>query len=111
MESPLQITYRGFTHDAELEHLIRRRVDELERVARHRLISCHVIVELGHEHLPGARMFHVGIHVTFAGAVVATGPDARDDHGHEDVRVAVHDAFYAAHRRVQHADHRRHAAS
>jgi ribosome-associated translation inhibitor RaiA len=111
MEIPLQITFRGFAHQPALDELIRKRVLALEKVARHPLTSCHVVVELGREHIPGARMFHVHVDVAFAGAVVAINHEPRDNHAHEDAKVAVHDAFEAVERRIEHADHRRHAAS
>jgi hypothetical protein len=111
MESPLQITFRGFAHQPALDDLIRKRVRELEKVADHRLTSCHVVVELGREHLPGARMFHVEIDVTLPGAVAAINRDPRDDHAHEDAAVAVHDAFDVARRKIEHGAHRRHAPS
>jgi len=111
MESPLQITYRGFTHQPELEAIIRKRAEDLDKVAGHRLTSCHVVVELGHEHFPGARIFHVKVDVTFAGAVVVIDRERHDDRTHEDATVAVHDAFDAARRKLEHVDRQRHAAT
>jgi hypothetical protein len=80
-------------------------------VVGHPLTSCHVVVALGREHIPGARMFHVEIDATLPGAVVAINRDPQDDHTHEDAAVAVHDAFDAARRKIEHGNHRRHAAS
>jgi len=111
METPLQITFRGFEHTPDLDQLIRRRAAQLEGVAGNRLTSCHVVVELGHEHFPGARIFHVKVDVTFAGAVVVIDRERHDDRTHEDATVAVHDAFDAARRKLEHVDRQRHAAT
>jgi putative sigma-54 modulation protein len=111
METPLQITFRGFNHTPEVEALIRKRATELEKVAGHRLTSCHVVVELDHKHIPGARMFHARIDLSLPGGVIATNREPHDQHPHEDVNVAVRDAFDAAHHQVEEWERRHHGAS
>jgi hypothetical protein len=111
MESPLQITFRGFEHTPELEQLIRKRALDLEKVASHRLTSCHVVVELGREHIPGARMFHVRIDLALPGGVIAVNREPQDAHSHEDPAVAVRDAFEVARRDIEDWERRHHGTS
>jgi hypothetical protein len=111
METPLQITFRGFEHTPELDQLIRRRAAELEGVAGNRLTSCHVVVELGHKHLAGARTFHVRIDLSLPGGVLAINREPQDQHPHEDPHVAVRDAFDAAHHQIQDWERRHHGGA
>ena len=111
MESPLQITFHGFKHTPELDQLIRLRADQLDEVTGHRLTSCHVVLELGHEHLPGARMFHARIDLSLPGGVIAVNREKREPHSHEEASVAVRDAFAAAHRQVEDWQRRHHGES
>lgn len=107
MDGSLQITCRNFQHSLDLDALIRRRADELDDAAGHRLTSCHVVVELGHEHRGAARMFHVHIDMTMPEAVIAVDREPRDRHTHTDAKVAVRDAFDAAKRQVTEWEHKR----
>jgi ribosome-associated translation inhibitor RaiA len=111
METPLQITFRGFAHRPDLDALIRTRVAELEKEAGHRLTSCHVVVQYKHDHADGAHLFHVQVDVTIAGAVIIVNHDPRNDHAHADPYLAIDDAFNASHRRLTHVDHGRHLSS
>jgi hypothetical protein len=111
METPLQITFRGFQHTPDLDALIRKRAAELDEVTGHRLTSCHVVVELGHKHLPGARMFHARLDLALPGGVIAINREPQDEHPHEDVTVAVRDAFDSAHHQIEAWERRHHGPS
>ena len=111
METPLQITFHGFEHTPELDELIRHRAEQLDKLAGHRLTSCHVVLELGHEHRAGARLFHARIDLSLAGGVIAVNHEAHDKHSHEDAAAAVRDAFTTAHRQVEDWQRRHRVAS
>ena len=111
MESPLQIRFHGFEHRPELDELIRKRAGELDAMTGQRLTSCHVVVELGHEHRAGARLFHARIDLALPGGVIAINREPHDQHPHEDAGIAVRDAFDAAHRQIEHWQRKHHGAS
>jgi ribosome-associated translation inhibitor RaiA len=108
MESPLQITFHGFEHTPAVDQLIRKRAADLDTLAGHKLTSCHVVLGLGHEHRAGARLFHARIDLSLPGGVIAVNRDAQDDHRHEDVSVAVRDAFDSAQHQVAEWQRRHH---
>ncbi|HLV22200.1 MAG TPA: HPF/RaiA family ribosome-associated protein [Polyangiaceae bacterium] len=63
MERPLQITFRYVDKTPELEALITRRVEKLERLCDH-VIGCRVAVERPHEHEASGNPYRVRIDCT-----------------------------------------------
>jgi ribosomal subunit interface protein len=111
MELPLQITFRGFPQSDALAERIRERVDALNEQFG-RITSCHVVVDAPHHHHRKGRLFQVRVELGVPGEeiVVSAGEEA---HEHEDVYLAVRDAFDAVKRRLgEHRDrrHPRHQA-
>jgi len=91
---PLQITWRNVAASADLERLIRERVEKLQHFHPH-VLSARIAVELtGHKHQ--GKQFTVRLDVKLPGAEIAV-----DRQHHEDARVAVRDAFDAARRKLE----------
>ena len=82
-------------------------VTKLERYFD-RITGCRVTVEApGHHHHKGGA-FHVRIDVTVPGEEIVVGQEHAHPDTHQDVYVAVEDAFAAAVRQVKaHADRQR----
>jgi ribosomal subunit interface protein len=102
MQRPLEIRFRQMASSPAIEARIREKAAELERFSE-RITGCRVIVEKEHRHHHQGNLFRVRIEIDAPGkelAVTHTGPR---DHAHEDVYVAIRDAFNAAVRRL--ADH------
>lgn len=79
---------------------IREKAAQVERFSD-RITGCRVIVEKDHQHHQKGNMFRVRIEIDAPGkelAVTHTGPR---DRAHEDVYVAIRDAFDAAVRRLE----------
>lgn len=100
MELPMQITFRDMPHSAAIEASIRTRAERLERFAKH-IIACRVAVEEPHRHQHQGKQYRVRIDLTVPGSelVVSRAPDQH--HEHEDVYVAIRDAFDAAVRQLE----------
>jgi len=104
MQIPLRIVFRDMTPSAAVEARVRERVAELEQF-HPRITACHVVVEEHHRHHRQGKLYHVSVHLVVPGGEVAVTRDPAEHHAHEDVYVAVRDAFDAAARRLQ--DHLR----
>ena len=78
---------------ARLEHAF-------ERIER-----CAVVIEVPHRHQRQGNVFHVRVEVTVPDRTIAVSRDPGLDHAHEDVYVAIANAFRAARRQLQ--DHAR----
>lgn len=97
MRQALQIHFHGTDSSAAVEDAVRRKLQHLERLCDE-IVSCRVGVELLQRHSQQGRPFGVGIALTIPGRelVVSTVQ-------HEDVYVAIRDAFDAMARQLEDA--------
>jgi hypothetical protein len=99
MTLPLHIAFRNMDRSDVLEAAIAARVTRLHRLAPD-LLRCAVVVERPHQQHRRGNLYQVTIHLTVPHGQVVVGTEADHDHRHEDVRVAIGDAFRAARRAV-----------
>lgn len=99
MQVPLQITFRGMEGSTAIEEKVRDRVDKLGR-SYDRITSCHVLIEAPHAHHQKGGIFHVRIDLIVPHGEIVVSRDNDQNHAHEDVYVAVRDAFEAAQRQL-----------
>jgi ribosomal subunit interface protein len=97
MQIPLQITLRNIAKSEAVEACIRRKAEKLDRYHRN-IISCRVVVEIPSRHKQQGKEFVVHLDIKVPGnEIVIT-----HDH-HEDLYVALQEAFQAAQRRLESA--------
>ena len=96
MQTPLQITFQNLPRSDALEARIREDVARLEHL-HPRLTSCRVVVEETEKHQQHGRQFAVRIEARAPGHedMVVT------QQHHEDVYVALRDAFDALRRQLE----------
>lgn len=104
MQIPLRITFREIPPSAAVEQRVRDRVAALERL-HPKITGCHVVIEAQHRRHRQGHIYHVAVHLKVPQGEIAVTRDPAQHHAHEDVYVAVRDAFDAAARRLQ--DHLR----
>ena len=116
---PTQVIFRGLAHSDEIESDIRERVRELEQFYAG-MVRCRVAIEVPHRHRRDGRHFHIRIEITVPGGspiVVSHEPslharlkDVEEEVPHKEseidavrrhARVAIHEAFTAARRRLE----------
>jgi len=95
MQIPLQITIKGVPHSDALDAGIREKAAKLEEF-HPRITRCHVTVEESGKHQHQGRRFAVRIDLRVPGREIAV----THEH-HEDVFVALRDAFDAAKRQLE----------
>jgi ribosomal subunit interface protein len=108
MQIPLRITYRQLERSEAIDAAVREKAAKLERFAE-QIIGCHVLIEIPHRHHHQGRLFHVKVNLTLPGGGLVVGRDPQEDHAHEDVYVAIRDAFDAVARRIEDYVRRRRA--
>jgi len=106
MQLPLQITFRHMESSDAVTARIRERAGELERFFD-RIISCRVVVECRHPRRQQGNLFRVRIDLKVPGREITVGRDPAAHKAHEDIYVAIRDAFDAARRLLE--DHVREA--
>ena len=101
MQTPLQITFRDMEPSAAVEERIREKAGKLEQYHGN-IISCRVMVEAPHGHKHQGKLFQVRIDLGVPdGELVVTHAHHHKDHAHEDVYVAIRDAFDAMKRQLE----------
>lgn len=100
MQLPLQITFHGMDASDTIEAQIRQRADEL-RHFYDRIMACRVVVESAHRHQRKGRIHHIRIELAVPGGEIVVNRDPPEHHAHEDMQVAIRDAFDAARRQLE----------
>jgi ribosome-associated translation inhibitor RaiA len=100
MSGPLEIVFHEVDRSPTLEEAIRERAAKLEKFADS-ITSCRVTVERPHRHHHQGSLYNVRVDVRVAGAELVASRNHADDHSHENVLVALSDAFAAARRQLQ----------
>ncbi len=100
MQLPLQVTFRDMPRSDAVEAKIRERADKLDRFYNN-IMSCRVVIEAPHAHHHQGKLFHVVIDLTVPNGELVVSRDQHADRTHEDVYVALRDAFDAAQRQLK----------
>lgn len=104
MQIPVQVTFRNMDPSEAVEANVREKAEKLERYFD-RIISCRVVVESPHRRHHKGKLYNVSIDIGVPGKEIVVNHSGPKNHAHEDVYVAVRDAFKSASRRLE--DHAR----
>lgn len=100
MQLPLQVTFRDMPRSDAVEAKIRERADKLDKFF-HNIMSCRVVIEAPHTRHHQGKRYHVRIDLTVPHDELVVSRDQHADRTHEDVYVAIRDAFDAAQRQLK----------
>ncbi len=100
METPVEIVFDDVESSPAVEQRIRERVRKLERFYQ-RITSCHVAVRKPHRHGRKGNRWDVRVEVRVPGTELVTSRKPGDVNAHEDLLVAVRDAFDAMERELK----------
>lgn len=104
MQVPVQVSFRNMDPSEAVEDNVREKAAKLERYFD-RIISCRVVVESPHRRRQKGKLYDVRIDIGVPGKEIVVNHVGPKNHAHEDVYVAVRDAFNAAARQLE--DHAR----
>ena len=102
MQIPAEIVFHRIEPSDAVEQTVRERIDQLERYYG-RIISCRVVIDRPHHHHRKGNIYSVRVDLTVPGheIVVDHSGSTPRHHAHEDMHVAVRDAFDAVRRRLE----------
>ncbi|MGB6428208.1 MAG: ribosome-associated translation inhibitor RaiA [Methyloceanibacter sp.] len=100
MPVPLQISFRNMDASPAVEAVIREKVTKLDRFFD-RIVSCNITVEAPHRHHHKGKLYKVRVDIGMPGKDVHVNQEGPQNHAHEDVYVAIRDAFDAAVRQIE----------
>ncbi len=101
MQLPLQISFRNMEPSPAVETRVRQKAKKLEQYFHH-LTSCRVVVEAPHRHHHKGKIYHVRIEMGVPRKPeLVVSNEREENHAHEDVYVAIRDAFSTAQRQLR----------
>ena len=92
MEHPVQVAYRGFDPTDALERAVEERAHKLETFFD-KIESCHVMVEAPHRHHRKGNLYHVRVRLIVPGEEIVVSRDPPEHAQHDDLYLAINDAF------------------
>lgn len=99
MKIPLQITWHGVDQSEAIEADIRDKADKLDQFCDN-IMSCRVVVEAPHGHHHKGKLYRLSIDIKVPGKEIVVKRNPAEHSAHEDVYVAIRDAFDAARRQL-----------
>ena len=101
MQVPVQITFDNVEHSDAIENRVREEMEKLEQFYD-RIVSGRVVVERPQRRHHKGDLYAIRIVLNVPGASdIVVNRDSGQDHSHEDVFVAIRDAFASARRQLQ----------
>lgn len=100
MQNPVDITFREIERSEAVEARIREWADKLDRVFD-RIIRCEVVIDDPHRHHHKGHQYSVRVRLSVPGTEIVTSHNSGNDGAHEDIYVAVRDAFTATKRQLE----------
>jgi len=100
MTIPLELCFRHMDPLETLEQAVRSKTEKLDRFSKH-IIAFKVVVEAPHKHHHKGNLYHVRIDISLTGQVLIINRSPSEHHSHEDVNIAIRDAFHAANRQLE----------
>ena len=104
MQIPLQISFRNMDPSPDVEAMVREKAAKLNRFFE-RIVGCDVTIEAPHRRHHKGKLYKVRIDTGMPGKDVHVTQEGPKNQAHEDINVAIRDAFDAAVRQLE--DHAR----
>ncbi|MEJ2061064.1 MAG: HPF/RaiA family ribosome-associated protein [Gammaproteobacteria bacterium] len=95
-----EITFRDLERSPAIEAKVLERIERLDRYYS-KIMGCRVMIEARHRHQHKGKLYHVRVDVTVPGHQLISSREPPERQSHEDVYVAIRDAFNAMDRQLE----------
>lgn len=102
----VQIAFHNMDPSPAVEKDVREKVHKLEQYSRD-ITNCHVTIDAPHKHHHKGKIYSVLIELHVPDTVLVASRNPSENHAHEDVYVAIRDAFDGARRQLKEYEQRR----
>jgi ribosome-associated translation inhibitor RaiA len=99
MKLPVQISFRHLYKSDAVERFVAAKAARLEKLTP-QIVRCAVVIDAPHRQHRQGYLFHVRVRLTLPGGELVAARDPAQHQAHEDVLVAVRDAFRAVRREL-----------
>lgn len=96
----LKIQFLDFADSESVRSAVESHAEALEK-SSDRIMSCHVLISKPHRKLHQGGLYHIKLRLHMPGTQIVVDKESGLNHAHEDIYVAIRDAFLAARRKVE----------
>lgn len=100
MPIPVQITFSNMTPSEAVRSRAEELAARLDRFHK-RIMACRVVIRAPNRRQRKGRLYHVSIDLAVPGHEIAINRNPPEDQAHQDIYVALRDAFEALTRRLE----------
>lgn len=100
VQMEMQVSFRNLGYSAAIASAVRERAAKLEKFYP-RITSLRVIIEPSERRHHQGNLYHVRVDMTLPGHEIIVRRDPAEHHAHEDIYVAIRDAFDATRRQLE----------
>lgn len=103
MTNEFRVVFHNVEQTEALSQAVQKRIDKLERYCD-QIITGRVVLDSPHNNHHKGKVYSVGLEIHTPAKEVRVNQDQHDNHAHEDLYVAIRDAFNAAERQLKSID-------
>ena len=106
MTNDFQIVFHNIEQSTSISDAVNKRISKLQRFCD-RILAGRVVLDSPHNNHQKGKVYSVGLEIHTPSKEVRVNQEQHDNHAHEDLYVAIRDAFNAAERQLK-AIHKKH---
>jgi ribosomal subunit interface protein len=103
MTNEFQVVFHNIDQSDAVIDAVNKRISKLERYCD-QIIAGRVVLDSPHNNHHKGKVYSVGLEIHTPQKEVRVNQDQHDNHAHEDLYVAIRDAFNAAERQLKSVD-------
>lgn len=103
MTNEFQVVFHNIDQSSAINEAVQKRISKLERYSD-QIITGRVVLDSPHNNHHKGKVYSVGLEIHTPTKEVRVNQEQHDNHAHEDLYVAIRDAFNAAERQLKSID-------
>ena len=100
MTNDFQIVFHNMDQSTLISDAVNKRISKLQRFCD-RILAGRVVLDSPHNNHHKGKVYSVGLEIHTPSKEVRVNQEQHDNHAHEDLYVAIRDAFNAAERQLK----------
>jgi len=103
MTNEFQVVFHNIDQTEAITDAVQKRIDKLERYCD-QIITGRVVLDSPHNNHHKGRVYSVSLEIHTPTIEVRVNQEQHDNHAHEDLYIAIRDAFNVAERQLKSVD-------
>ncbi|MBQ86864.1 MAG: RNA polymerase subunit sigma-54 [Gammaproteobacteria bacterium] len=100
MTNDFQIVFHNMDQSTLISDAVNKRISKLQRFCD-RILAGRVVLDSPHNNHHKGKVYSVGLEIHTPSKEIRVNQEQHDNHAHEDLYVAIRDAFNAAERQLK----------